>query len=283
MGRKLKVTALNIKMQPTECERDYLELFKMVHRGKFISKIWGENYGMIGSCSEDNGLIYGNIYKFFSVDPQADWLNSLEVKAVDGLPVPDHLKPNLRCIPYVFSIENHRFFWPQIKHSPSPPTMQKLFQGLFLSEGIEEKFQTIDVEIETDKEKLGEILTSFKAYRKLEIVFTIPNGDTLEDAEEAFTKRLKEQQIERLHEVYGSRRGVKPDIDTQASMSLATKSDGKVLADGIKDDGSIEHVESTSHPRIFKLDYDPYSDGVTEILLKHVSKLASMLAGKKGE
>ncbi len=283
MGRQLSVTALNIKMQPIEGERDYLELFNMVHRGKFISKIWGDNHGMIGSCTEDGGLIYGVIYKFFSIDPDADWLNSLEVEPVDGVPVPEHLKPNLRRIPYVFSIENHRLFWPKIKHSPSPRTMKKLFEGLFSHESIEERFQSIDVEIETDKEKLDDIFSRFRAYRKLEISFTIPNGDDLEAEEEAFTKRLRRQKIERLHETYGSRRGIEPDVETKAVMSLATKSDGKVLADGVTDDGSIEHVESTNHPRIFRLDYDPYSDGVTDILIKHVSRLASLLAGKRGE
>jgi len=118
--KSIQIGVINITTHPHSAN-NYKEMFKMVFTKKITSKIRGDEWGMIGSlrveAEEVEEILFGNFYKFLNIDSKGKWLDMSDLKPIDPsengdlIPVPEHIKPNLKEISYVFHPGRHRLFF----------------------------------------------------------------------------------------------------------------------------------------------------------------------------
>jgi hypothetical protein len=274
--RVMNLAVLNVKTQP-HSKDGYVDLFKSAHRMATPAKIRGADWGMFGtlyseSHETEGQIIYGDVYKFLNIDPRGEWLDLQSLRPIEAIdenavpPVPDHLKPNLKKIPYVLFPRKHRFFF-SIKHM-APASMRSLLNNLFLQDDITERFGQIDISVQSTQEALQSIL-AIPRLTKLNISFTIPNDDEIgSDIEEKVLRRIHSQNIRSLDQQLTSteEKGIEADEETKALMNIAC-SNGTVTGTGYEEETRI--VKSTEdHPLTTKRHYNPDSESQLHAMLQ---------------
>lgn len=262
--KTIQFSILNIKIHPHSPDL-YYQLLKKTFRSKIIRKIRGSDYGMVGSFREnyfdDNKLIVGDIYKFLSIDPTQKYLDIDSFKPIDpsesgeDFPIPENLKPNLKQIGYVFSVERHRLFFESSETAPN--TVLKLMKNLFSAPEIVDTFGEVDCHVEATDEAIQKIL-SIPSLLKLQLSFTRPNPDDLPDTIKGrISTRLEKQKIRKFKQEFSTKDkdGMSLDEETTAWMEIA-KSNGNVRAVGYDGEEKIDY-STTKHPVKERIKYDP--------------------------
>lgn len=274
--RKIEVGAINIKTHP-HSPKQYAELFKDVYENELPGKIRGKFFGIIGNMRPieeelEDGL-EGFFYRFMNLDPNAPWLNLASRKVLDkdseGRPViPDHIKPDLKMIPFVFFPKSHRLVFD--RKSISAGSLQRLLESMFAHEEIIQKNGGVDVLIESSHESIERIL---KIHRKTKLTIKIskPNPDEGSEDELRVLEKLGAQNADRLEHVLATKEkgGLKPDGDTQILMRTA-RSNGAVFAEGRDEEGEKIEESTKEHPYTKTDSYNP--DHLT--LLEAVRRIA---------
>lgn len=251
----------------------YTQMFKKVFENRTVGKIRGNDRGMIGSLREDyfedEGILFGYIYKFLNINPDEKWLNLQNFETIDPqetgeLPVPDTLKPNLKQIGYVFYPKKHRILFNCT--SISPNSILKLFSRLFETPDIRKKFGRVDINIEATSEVIKKII-SIPRITKLAIKFTRPNNDDITGLEGAIRKRIENQNIKNFQQnaLTNDEEGIKPDDETEALMNVA-RSNGQVVATGYDGDQRVEY-STEDHPIKESIKYDPDLESETQTMV----------------
>ena len=274
--RKIEVGILNIKTHP-HSPKQYADLFKDIYEMELPGKIRGSFFGIVGnmrSIGDDpvDGL-EGFVYKFMNLDPNAPWLNLENRKVLDrdseGRPIiPDHIKPDLKMIPFIFFPKSHRLVFD--KKGISAGSLQRMLEAIFAHEAIVKKNGGVDVLVESSHESIERIL-KIPRKTKLTIKISKPNPDEGSEDEKRVLKKMGMQNADRMEHVLASKNkeGLKPDNDTQILMRTA-RSNGVVLAEG-RDENEQKITESTKdHPYTATDSYDP--DRMT--LLEAIRRIA---------
>ncbi len=284
--KKLLIGALNIKIHPHSPTK-YVELFKDTYRLAASAQIRGADYGTIGWLTDvvegkpEYGM-NGELYKFLNIDPHDPWFDQRTRQIVeideesDELPVPEHLKPNLKKLYYVFYPHKHRFFFDAKNFSPNHA--RKMLSGLFGHPDIAKKYGQVDIEIESSTEAIDKIL-SIPAKTRLEIRISIPNGDDTSSEEQRVIDRLRRQNARTITETYTALKevGLEPDEDTITLMRVA-KSNGYIKASGYgEDEKKIEH-STESHPLLTPTYYNPDTTSGREAMLSMSAELLASIA-----
>jgi hypothetical protein len=278
--RKLVVSALNIKIHPHTPEL-YIDLFNSLFTSVKSVKIRGADYGTPGWISEVvpgrplDGL-QGEFYKFLSIDPRDPWFDerSREVIEIDDdedeLPVPEHLKPNLHKVRFVFYPKKHRLFFDSQKFSPN--NARKLLVALCSFTEITDKYGHVDVEVESSREAIERIL-EIPAKTKLEIRISLPNPDDTSDDEQRVLDRLLSQNARTIEESYTGvkEEGLIPNEDTKTLMRVA-QSNGYVKATGYDGDKRIER-STLDHPLVEPEFYNPETTSRMQTLITFSQQL----------
>lgn len=262
--RTINLAVLNIKTQPHTTEK-YLELFETTFKLRQPGKIRGDDWGMIGTLynSRDEsgpGILFGEIYKFLNIDPRGEWLDlnqgiPINADEEDAIPpVPEHMKPNLRKIEFIFYPDLHRLCF-ETKFI-SPGSLRKLMNILLSHPFIMDRFGEVDISLETTREAIQMIL-QIPRLTQLDIDVTLPNDDVLSDLSEKIYDRLKNQNVRRIDQTVTSTddEGIKPDEETKAFMDIA-RSNGRVRAKGYEGKEIIER-STEDHPLRKKYYYNP--------------------------
>lgn len=272
--RKLEVSALNIKIHPHAPKR-YVKLLKDVFSAANSVKIRGTDWGTPGWISEvtpdqpREGL-YGEFYKFLNIDPRDPWFDQRNREVIeidedqDELPVPEHLKPNLQKVRFVFYPKKHRLFFDSQNFSPN--NARKLLTNLFSSKDITDKYGHVDIEVESSREAIDKIL-AIPSKTKLEIRISLPNPDDTSEDEQRVLDRLRGQNARTINETYTGLReeGLNPDESTKTLMRVA-QSNGYVKATGY--DGNVRVERSTiDHPLSEPEYYNPDTTSRMQTLL----------------
>lgn len=262
--KTLTVGALNLKIHPHSPEL-YVKLFQEVFAIGEVVKIRGADWGMPGyllTSSMGNPLegMSGALYRFLNINPDEPWLDVTKrapIREEDGTPIPqipEHLKPNLREVPFVFYPQGHRFFFDAGSFSPS--SAASLLRNISKNSSIIDKFGIIDVIVESSKEAIERIL-SIPSLTRLEIFITRPNADDISSQKRRFLERMESQNARTFKETVTSlkEQGINPDEETRVLMDLAS-SNGWVRGVGYA--GETKREESTDpHPLLEKERYDP--------------------------
>jgi hypothetical protein len=261
--RKIEVGALNIKTHPHSPEQ-YADLFKDSYEKELPGKIRGSFFGIIGNMRpiEDDPVagLEGFIYKFMNLDPNAPWLNLANRKVLErdseGRPIiPDHIKPDLKMIPFVFFPKSHRLVFD--RKGISAGSLQRMLSAIFAHEEIAQKNGSVDVIVESSHESIERIL-KISRKTKLTIKISKPNPDEGSDDEKRVLEKMGMQNADRMEHVLVTKNkdGLKPDDDTQILMRTA-RSNGVVLAEGRDEEGQKVEESTQEHPYTATDSYDP--------------------------
>jgi len=269
----MSVGVINIKTQPHSPE-NYAALFKKIFERNLKAKIHGNSWGTFGTLHEfvrnEKMVLHGTIYRYLNIDPAADWFDALERKPIspeeDGVkpPVPEHLKPHLKYISYLFLTREHRIFFDLSEITPN--LMMTFLNGMFYNKKIRKHFGDVDVSIESSKEAIQRIL-SIPRLTKLEIKYSRPNADDLSSLEERVLARFDSQNIRRLDQVATTtdKEGIKPDEETKALLNVA-RSNGSVIGHGYAGDEKVI-LSTEEHPLTDSIDYDPDFEDKLNLML----------------
>lgn len=266
--RVVSLSALNIKTHPHEPSK-YVELLSNTFRESRAVKIRGYDYGMIGSMynlERSNPLegIHGTIFRFLNIDPHETWLDLTNKQPIEQteegednevtLNVPDHLKPNLRQIPYIFYPQKHRLFFDNKDLQPS--SAQKLFTRLFSSKELFKAFGHVDVYVESSKEVIESIL-AIPHKQKISVHITRPNNDDMSEQAKRILDKIDHQNAKALNQelVAANADGLKPDEETIILIEAA-RSNGSVKAEGYDENHKKIERSTVDHPLIEKAYYD---------------------------
>lgn len=262
--KTIKVAALNIKTHPHSPGK-YTELFQDSFNIKAVGKIRGADWGIIGSLHhgkniEGKPIRYGMIYRYLNIDPNAPWLDFKSLSPIDEADpqkppiIPEHLKPNLKMIPYIFYPNMHRFFFTC--KSISPEGMRILMSDLFKNDSALKKYGQVDISVESTHEAIEKILM-IPRLTQLYIAFSRPNDDDLGSIGNRIIERIERQRIGKIEQTLKSsdKDGIAADDETKAFMNIA-KSNGKIWAKGYDDQQRVE-ISTVDHPFIGMNSYDP--------------------------
>lgn len=292
MGRlkTMSLGILNIKTHPNSPE-NYLNLMKDLFYIKPSAKIRGSDFGTpkaLYSIELDKPLngLSGIFFKYLEIDQDKPWLDLKKGETIvdsNGQPIPqvdESKRPNAKEIEFVFYPNGHRLFINIDKISAK--SAQNFLAGLFLNSDLQSKYGVVDVEVETSAEAIEKIL-KIPSLSKLEIIFSRPNDDDLNETEERVMERIKGQNIRRLkHEIAtDADDGIVPDEETIALMNIAV-SNGKVKAEGYA--GEEKVTESTeTHPYIERRKFDPSVQTFLSAMADISSSVLGNFTSRKGK
>jgi hypothetical protein len=280
--KTLKVGALNIKTQPNS-ETDYINLFRDAHLTEKAKKVWGSDWGTIGTLREvkvdEKIAMFGQIWKFLNINPEGQWLDLVKRQALnadedgDKIPViPAYLKPNLKECFYLFLPHHHRLFFDAKAIASS--RMRSLMIAIFSDSEIYDKYGKVDVCVETSDEAIEKILNQPRLMQ-LNIQFTIPNGDILTEEEEEVIEILTGQNVRQINQVLKTtdENGIKPDKNTRALAKLA-KSNGRVYGVSIGSDQKKVIKSTVAYPRTETISYSEESPRLDAMVMAATALLS---------
>ncbi len=286
-SRKFTIAGLNIVTHPHSSE-GYVKLFKSIFRQSLSISVRKNQRVMLGEMrpivtGQDlvDG-IFGRIYEFDQIDPNAPWFNveKNEVATKDEIAkitIPAELKPNLAFFEYVFYPKTHRLYFitSYSNESLSPRYVEKLFLRLVGLPVIMKDFGKVEVTVLPDISQLDKIL-SIHRLAKLTIDVVKPNPDDNADAEEEVFSRLEQENARRIIQVLVAEphESLVPNEDTKLLAKVAAiDGNGKVEAVGFNEAGEKVEESTTKIPWKEPVSYDPDETTLTEKFLSFTSEI----------
>ena len=275
--KKMEIAVINITTHP-HSPRRYARLFQDAFNLKYPVSYRGVEKFILNKPipldkSDPTLGITGHFHKFVEIDLHGAWMNLERLETVeseDGEPViniPEEMKPHCKTAPFVFLPDGHRFFFPvrdgQTTFSSS--FLARSLMRLFSHSDIIERYGEVEVNVESEKESIQQIL-SIPSLTKLTVNVSLPNPDDLSSHTEQALARMNQQHAQKVRTTWtGNKDGsITPDDDTKGFMELAL-SNGYIKAEGYADTQKV--VESTSnHPVIFKEAYPFEESPLTRVL-----------------
>lgn len=283
--KKLQFGAINVTMQPHTPQK-YIDLFKAVNKLGSAVHIAGDQYGLLaGVFKVDTGKKYpcpinGDIYRFTNINKNSQWFNTLTNgfatdNEVDGVVIPEYLKPNSTRFSYIFYPEQHLVFYESYfdGNCMGPSKATKFFQNLFSQEVIVKKFGKIEVTHIPDKSELEQAL-SIPIKEKISFKLTVPNSDSLAKAERLFMKRMNKMNAETFDASYKAKRGLSIELDEDLTqMAYISAKNGSCSIKGRGHDARPVEYTTAKHPFQHTQYYDPDIESAYESFLREATSL----------
>lgn len=282
--RTITISALNVVMPAPHNAQRYIDLFKRAYRKKQPVRLRGDFAGMIGSCRveelDGHEIIAGELFKFFDLQLDGQWFNTLEQKAAEEaelaeIHIPENLKPHFQIFPYIFFPNKHRLFFitKDQRDNFSSGQVQKLLSVIFEDYSLVREFGEIDVTVEPSTETLERIF-NMPILKKITIEVTPPNPDDHEDAEVKLFKKMgilnADRQIIELSSKKHNGLSLTEDIKTLANIG---SSNGVVSGRGEDEEGHTTDLSTAEHPMKEKIEFNPMIQSRTEALLTKAQDL----------
>lgn len=289
--KSITVSALNITMHPHNPKK-YISLIKKAEKLKKPIRVSGETYLQLvrGIFSVDvknieNG-IYGEIAKFTDIPKDANWINLktesiAEEKDMEGVSIPENMKPNYAGFTFIFFPKTHQFFYEQKNGSfqLSPNYVAKFLEGLFELKEIKKDFGKVDVTIIPQKDKYEEILNIFEL-KHLTIHLTRPNPDDFGGDEDDHVLKLLDDEnvgVQVIERKAVKGKSIKPSKNTKMLARVAS-TNGYVEGEGIAADGTRVSDSTKAHPLKHIFTYDPVRSGLFEAMHAAATKIMATLS-----
>jgi hypothetical protein len=207
-ARKVPISVLNIAMHSPHSPEAYVKLFTKLFKSRRVVNARTLTGAMIGSMhSLKNGNpvegVIGEFYQFTDLNRNEPWFdlkNLAEAKEedVEGIFIPEHLKPHLARFTYVFFPKGHRLYLQTRNKNRTfgINAAQKFLEQLIVQTAVAE-FPMVAITVEPDSDTLRQIFTIKKLLR-LDITLTRPNPDDLQDFERRLLEGLESQNAKEL-------------------------------------------------------------------------------------
>lgn len=279
----IHIGALNVVLQPHTPEK-YVELFKLLAKGKYDARVRGDDALLIGSCrnlvkGDPLAGVRGDIYKFLKLDATAAWFNTEEMdeateEDIADLNIPEHMKPHFKKFQYVFFPKGHRlyFIFKKAGQSLSAELVRRFLVSVFTRAEFAD-FGQLSVTVQPDPNGLQELF-SLKRISKLKMEIDRPNPDDHADLEDEILRRLNKMnaRTERLEYLEATNTGLVIDDEIKALAGVASDN-GFVLVEGKNEDNIKQfmstkdmplHVTAKYNPNLTS-EFDAFYDKVVEI------------------
>lgn len=294
-GRKrvIRVGAVNITTHPHSAE-GYVRLLNVAKDMRRAIPIRGKHYGLIGSVrpldsAEPLGPQYGEFHRYFNLDLDGDWYNTAEqkpaeVEELEGIVIPENLKPEFESFRFLFFPHVHRLFFESKAHrvgTLSPNQVKEILDGLFSVSAVVEKFGKVDVVVEPTAEQLERIFSMAKL-RKLHIEVSRPNADDLSKTEREVFDRLDAEDAEKVVEtvVAQEHKSIKPTEHTK-NMCKVAASNGKVTGSGLDANNRSVTESTTDHPWVEAEEYYPNIQPESEAFIEKAKKMLGVFLRRR--
>lgn len=195
-----------------------------------------------------------------------DWFNDetgqkANLKDLESLQIPDHLKANPRLFSFVFYPNEHKLIC-EISEQDNEISENVLLEFLryLLGEdkGLKEKFRRIETSLVFEIDSLENIL-KIKSLMRLHLVINRPEGSDLNEVEKSTLKDMETQNILKYQKIIEAEKGefISLSQEFKNEMAVAAKF-GHVEYKAHNEHGYVV-VKSTSntHPLIIREPYDP--------------------------
>lgn len=258
--RAVTLQWLNIVTHPHEDgEEGYRTLLRKAYKSKSTAKVRGERSGVIMELRENKtgpnqGVMTGRFATFLNVDMDHEWLSLARMDSADEeelgqIALPEHLKPNLRYVDFVFSPRRHLMgISKEMKANTARPFLRELLAPQLPNR------HTLEVHVVQEDRALESILAS--TIRKITIVVRRPNpGDLDANFERQILKRLEEMGAEEARVDWKAQQDAQLKLDeTAKEMAQAALSNGHVRAEVVEKDGRTKTVDTTDIPLTTKFE-----------------------------
>ncbi|CAE6951011.1 MULTISPECIES: DUF4747 family protein [Vibrio] len=261
LTKKLSYSALNIVTHP-HSQQTYIELFFTLKKQSAPVKLRGDTYATVIHISyfdkqnKSSSPVLGEIVKYTNIDKDADWydINSQDIASDEDLEkikdIPDHLKPNMSKFSFIFYPDTHLLVFESLYDGQtfSAHYAKSLFESLFASPSIANKFGNVEVTIVPETDTIDSFL-SLSGLKCLRMVTNRPNPDQLSKTEGKIKSRLAK--INAISE----ERILKADREAELLLDEITKLEAKVAAKNGEvefkrknESGHIEVFSTKEHP-----------------------------------
>lgn len=246
---------------------------KLFHAASKINtpiKLRGDTHAVLHSAYQremgnPEHPIYGEIFHFLKLDPEADWFNLNDGEEatptdLDEISIPNYLQPHLKRIRYTFFPKSHILVFASVnqEHRLSPDAAKNFFQQLLSEISLLHKFRIDEVNITAipDQTPIREAFNSYSV-QKLVMVINRPNPDGTDDFDEAFEESLLNEGVGKYREEKTAAKGqqIRPNSETDAKIKIAQR-DGHVhLTAKDHEDNRVE-IDSREKPLKHPVTYD---------------------------
>ena len=277
-ARRVWISVLNVKAEPHELVR-YRELFLMAHAQPKPVRYFGDRSAIIGSLSDIDRKLFGEVFTFSKINVRGAWLDLLKKKQASeediekNVSIPEHLMPHYKKFAFVFFPEDHRLV---VDATTTSARTSRYVVELLLNKARTslKGIGTVEIDIEQDAGQLDKFW-KLKRIDWLRIRISRPNPTDLSSLEGKFKKRLQEQAagtwIEEL-EADQDESGLKPNRDTKAAATVAA-SNGGVDISGRGDNNRRVKDSTEDHPIRQQQIWDPNRETFFQFLDKIGTKI----------
>ncbi len=283
--KKLVIGAINITIQPHTPEK-YLELFRDVFKLRNSVHILGDQHGLLANCfklgrdQKEPGPVTGDIFKFTSIDPSAQWFNTetndfATEDDVEGINIPDHLKPNSSRFSYIFFPKEHLLFYEGYydQNTFGPRNAEKFVSRILNQDTIVEKYGKVDVTHIPAIDELSEAL-KIPIKERIEMVIKRPNPDNHAKAEKRVMNRMKARNVESYEQTYKVVPGQSIEMDEDLkTMAHISAKNGSFFIKGKNESSKPTEFSTVKHPFTVTEYYNPDVESAFELFSRVADKL----------
>ncbi|WP_219063868.1 DUF4747 family protein [Pseudomonas sp. UMAB-08] len=282
--KKISVSCLNLVLHP-HTPKKYVDFLSTLNDMKIAIKVRGDDALCIGSFlkDEDGDAYVGEIHKYLNLDASADWYNvkrnSIATKAdVDGVVIPDDLRPHFKKYQFVFFPEGHRFFYVSKSSTDtlSPALLKKFFEGASMSEALA-SFGNFAVTVEPQVGS-SEKLFLMPRISRIDMEINRPNPDDHAGLDAQVQERLRRINAKKeiLAYVAADSVGLQPDAELKG-LALVAASNGKVVVKGRNDSNEIVTQSTENLPLTEPASYNPDIQSERSVLVEVARSIRQVL------
>ncbi len=272
--RLVTFSFLNIRVEKHDKKNTYEDVFNILVEKKFTKLIRGKKTRLLGKP-----IIYlrrrffqGLVFRYMEIDKNSPWFNEITEEAIstediEGLNIPNHVKPNLKMFPFLFDLQSHVLIYEsKNQHGQlSPSTLEIFFQEALVQPIIVSKFGQGHCNILSSRKTLDRIFEMDKI-KKLKLVIERPNafGEELK----AFMEDMQETQTGKIVLEHHASKGSSIEKNDKLLMkSRIAQKNGYVRSEGTHK-GKKEIRSSNKYPlsETKKIDTKHANNEIFEIL-----------------
>ncbi|MDR2561896.1 MAG: DUF4747 family protein [Holophagales bacterium] len=254
--KTLKTAALNITTEPPHSPENYIRLIKyLAEKGGALSgKLSHSDRLMLRRAVELPGAKFqGDFARYTLIDPNVPWLDIDKREPIvndDGEPIPQVKEgrgANLKIACFMFYADSHLFVFDC--RNISPKLFKEGLDKILKHKEALEEFGPISLTVLPTKDAL-ETLLNLPDKTKIELEFTLPNGDVPDEAERV-RRRYENMGASRVGMKVTSQSGrmLEPDEDLKTTMGIAS-TDGYVRVTHKAAKGKTRKRSTEEMPRI---------------------------------
>lgn len=288
----IHIGVINIAMHSPHSAMRYVELFEALYQRRKIIGTRGTTGTLIGALhpiNRDNpeqGL-NGEFYQFIHLDPNEPWFdldNNEEATQdeVNGIEIPEHLKPHLARFPFVFFPNGHRLYI-QLKNKHRSFGVQSAAKVMtaLLADSYLSNFGQIEVTIQPDLDSVNTIFR-IPTLHHLKIELVRPNPDDHDDAERRLLERLENQGASKMVVTLSAPRyqSLSPDVDTRTLATVAA-SNGYVYAVGRDDSNTKIELSTKQFPLTERFRYDSEVQTANDALIQKAREIHTEITTRR--